>query len=425
MAVVPVLPLTDDVAIQRPGWRVPLIASLVCLSAIVVAQVAPEDNVDVLFQFQFAAQSSIAEAGTLLSSEDGTIYGTTSGGGDFGSGTIFRIDLHGRFEVLYSFPVGATPIGALTESESGTFYGLMRVEDGAGSPTSVFAFDGERALRRFYAFNNYPAGGSPVAGLTSGSDGFLYGTTIGAGTTGSIFRFDKHGAITVLHSLRMDGTEGAQPVGRLVESADGNFYGVTLGGGTHFAGAIFRVAPEGEFKVIHSFDPLKNGSHPAGGLTEAGGQFYGSLCASSKSHNNGLVFRLELDGKVSTVHAFSGAEGGCPVGELTSVAEGNSGYFSLLGVTRMGGPNGAGTLFRVSTRTGSLITVAGSARTGKSWSGSIAQGADGALYATTSTLEGRSGAVVRIRSRTSDRGLCDENITRTLHGPDTSLTEPN
>ena len=39
----------------------------------------------------------------LIQARDGRLYGTTRGGGEFGGGTVYSIDLTGNYRVLHSF----------------------------------------------------------------------------------------------------------------------------------------------------------------------------------------------------------------------------------------------------------------------------------------------------------------------------------
>jgi uncharacterized repeat protein (TIGR03803 family) len=72
----------------------------------------------------------------LLQATDGNFYGTTSGGGAYGGGTVFEITQAGKLSTLYSFCFGAgctapsTPNG-LVQATNGNFYGT------AGGGTSA------------------------------------------------------------------------------------------------------------------------------------------------------------------------------------------------------------------------------------------------------------------------------------------------
>ena len=69
---------------------------------------------------------------SLRQADDGTFYGTTSAGGLFDKGTLFRMDATGVVTSLHSFSGsadGARPFG-LVRASDGRFYG-MTSEGGA------------------------------------------------------------------------------------------------------------------------------------------------------------------------------------------------------------------------------------------------------------------------------------------------------
>ncbi len=78
-----------------------------------------------------------------MQGSDGNFYGTTSGGGTGGGGTIFKITSSGVLTLLYSFcgaiggcPNGAVPIGLLQGTDGG-FYGATD-EAGAYGDGTIF-----------------------------------------------------------------------------------------------------------------------------------------------------------------------------------------------------------------------------------------------------------------------------------------------
>jgi uncharacterized repeat protein (TIGR03803 family) len=65
----------------------------------------------------------------LLQATDGNLYGTTSKGGTYGGGTVFKITPSGTLTTLYSFcpqypcTDGDGPYSGLVQSRDGNFYG--------------------------------------------------------------------------------------------------------------------------------------------------------------------------------------------------------------------------------------------------------------------------------------------------------------
>jgi uncharacterized repeat protein (TIGR03803 family) len=57
--------------------------------------------------------------------------------------------------------------------------------------------------------------------------------------------------LTALH--RFTGPDGQAPAGGLTLGTDGNFYGTTITGGTYALGTIFRMTPAGTVTTLYSF----------------------------------------------------------------------------------------------------------------------------------------------------------------------------
>src|SRR4051812_35615479 len=55
--------------------------------------------------------------------------------------------------------------------------------------------------------------------------------------------------------------DGSDTYTGLVQGPDGNYYGVATGGGYYGNGAVFKVASDGTYTVLHSFAPT-DGVYP-------------------------------------------------------------------------------------------------------------------------------------------------------------------
>ena len=112
----------------------------------------------------------------------------------------------------------------------------------------------------------HSGGGTFQAGLTLGTDGNFYGTSVAGGTNahGYVFRITPSGTLTVLY---MFGAATDNLPGGLVQASDGNFYGTTLGGGTNGHGMLFRITPSGTLTTIYNFcaqSSCADGTAPSG-----------------------------------------------------------------------------------------------------------------------------------------------------------------
>jgi uncharacterized repeat protein (TIGR03803 family) len=230
------------------------------------------DAVTVLYTFSGQADGNFPAA-PLIQDADGNFYGTTSGGGANGYGTVFKLVVSGNSGVL-----------TVLHSFSGT--------DGNG----------------------------PVAGLLqSATDDYLYGTTSsgGASSDGVVFKVDTAGqTFSVLHSF--SGSDGLNPVAPLVQDADGNFYGTTWGGGdlacgTYYfdvgsnspypdvagCGTVFKMDSTGDVTVLHTFEEPQTGDGTApyaGLLLGTDGNLYGTTYSGGTSVYFGTVFRIGIPG---------------------------------------------------------------------------------------------------------------------------------
>ncbi len=140
-----------------------------------------------------------------------------------------------------------------------------------------------------YSFSNGTNdGGNPLAGLTVGSDGALYGTTDRGGVfgAGTVFRITTTGTFTLLHSFGATSTDGVAPHAPLLAANDGMLYGTTSTDPSGGAGSVFKISTAGVFTNIHSFGAdAADGSSPDGGLVQAAdGNLYGATTWEVPTH---------------------------------------------------------------------------------------------------------------------------------------------
>jgi uncharacterized repeat protein (TIGR03803 family) len=198
----------------------------------------------VVWSFGAFGDGEIPYAGLLDVS--GVLYGTTVQGGANGLGTVFALNSQtGEESVLWSFGSvgdGTFPFAGLIDI-GGVLYGSTS-GGGSGGYGTVFALNSQTSKETvLWSFGNAGDGVSPQAGLIY-IGGVLYGTTTGGGTHGggTVFSLNpKNGKEAVLWSFGSAG-DGVSPQAGLIKVGRA-LYGTTGGGGAHGAGTVFSLAP--------------------------------------------------------------------------------------------------------------------------------------------------------------------------------------
>ena len=268
----------------------------------------------------FDGRDGDSPVGGLIRDADGNLYGTTTGGGGggckIGCGTVFKLDKGGNRTLLYVFQGkngdGAFPTGTLLRDSAGTLYGATSVGGNYGYGT-IFKLDRSDHETVLHSFTNGADGGYPGGVIRDAAN--FYGSTAQGGNTpcnggqgcGIVFKLDKNGGDpVVLHQFT--GEDGAAPTGSLVQDSAGNLYGTTFYGGSNKGcqdqqnvgcGVVFKSDTTGFFSVLYRFDGIKHGGRPTGNLILDGdGDLYGTaLIGGAKTSacpsGCGLVFELK------------------------------------------------------------------------------------------------------------------------------------
>ena len=184
-----------------------------------------------------------------------TLYGTTETGGANGFGTVFALDLNSGVEtVLYSFGNGndgKIPVAGLTD-ENGTLYGTT-VGGGNHDAGTVFSLDprtrAEKVVYSFCSRHNCADGELPGASLVA-VKGTLYSTTYegGPGGCGTVYSINPDtDAETVLqsfckHPWKMGRKHGKNPEAPVTDLKD-TLYSTTFNGGAYYQGSVFSLKP--------------------------------------------------------------------------------------------------------------------------------------------------------------------------------------
>ena len=309
-----------------------------------VFKVATNGTLTILVSFSYT--NGFAPQAALTLGSDGSLYGATEGGGSGGLGTVFKVTTNGTLTTLASFSGtnGAYPAAALTVGNDGNFYGTTEDSSALGGGYglgTVFKVTTNGTLTKLVSFSN--TNGANPNGLTLGNDGNFYGTTGYGGSVsygyGTVFQVTTNGTLTRLYSFT-GGSDGAYPQAALTLGNDGNFYGTTDQGGSSGYGTIFQVTTNGTLTTLVSFSSWGPPQAQAALTLGSDGNFYGTTYYGG-STDNGTVFQVTTNGTLTTLVSFSNTNGASPNG----LALGNDGNF--YGTTTSGGSSGFGTVFRL------------------------------------------------------------------------------
>jgi uncharacterized repeat protein (TIGR03803 family) len=136
------------------------------------------------------------------------------------------------------------------------------------------------------------------------------------------------------------------------QASDGLLYGTTYLGGSRNLGTVYKVSTTGTFTNVYSFDNASQGGFlPYTGVTQLGaGDLFGTTLRGGPN-DAGTVYRLTLGGTLTTLASFDGGNGKNPEGRLAVGPDG-----ALYGTTLIGGADDRGTVYRVTT-SGTLTTL--------------------------------------------------------------------
>ena len=390
-------------------------AAIVLAMTIIAAPAAEAQTLSILHAFTGGRDGGEPYAGLTID-QAGNFYGTTSTGGA-GYGTVFKLNHSGSnwiLSTLYTFRGGgdgAYPYARLVFGPDGTLYGTTSgggYESGHGT---VFSLRPPRQPCRsvncpwtetvLYRFTGTDDGGNPGYGdLAFDAAGNIYGTTTGGGADcspyyncGVVFELSRSGGSwteSVLHSFSQSGNGGSIPYGGVILDSAGNLYGTTVIGGVDNGGVLFQLSQSGSGwteTVLHSFGGLNDGDGPVGGLImDRQGNLYGTTASGPGYQNVGTVYELQPSGGSWTYSilptSLSGFGG--PEDALTMDAAGN-----LYATSYGGGSSTYGNVFRLTPSGGSWTYTDlhdFNGHDGADPYGSVVLDAHGNVYGTTSSF---------------------------------------
>jgi uncharacterized repeat protein (TIGR03803 family) len=319
----------------------------------------------VLYSFTGGDDGAYPQAG-VIRDPAGNLYGTTLYGGTAQAGVVFKLSVTGQETVLYSFTGGADggyPASVVIRDSANNIYGTTQDGGATAGICSTYYYWGPGCGVVFklneagtetvlYTFTGLADGAFPYAGVTPSGAGFLYGTASAGGTTagtcggfggcGVVYKVDRAGTETVLHTFTGE-PDGSSPESGLIVDSDGNLYGTSFNGGNSAnLGAVYKLDAASEETVYAFAANIAKGTSPFGNgvIVDPAGDIYGATGGGTA--NDGLVYKLSPDGHETILHTFTGGADGVSPG---GVIRGPGG--TLYGTTGGGGTANAGVVYKL------------------------------------------------------------------------------
>lgn len=213
----------------------------------------------------------------LVNAGGGTFYGACQADGPDGHGSFFSITSAGTFTLIATLDaLGGYHVGwsALRYGADANLYGFT-ADNGFFCKITVPS-GAVTMLCDVQSSIPYAAFGSGGTNVCLASDGKFYCATnyttsppVGAGSCAQVISLTTAGTLSILHEMAADFSEGANFSGDLIEGSDGVLYGCSVGGGTSAIGVVFSCTKAGVYSVIHSFANSGDGDEAYGALVSA------------------------------------------------------------------------------------------------------------------------------------------------------------
>lgn len=238
--------------------------------------------------------------GSLLKTDNGILYGTTTYGGTNGQGVLFEwdpvTDTYTKKLDFSEIIKAGYPIGSLVRANNGKLYGM----------TGYVIYEWDPVTNTFTNKHIYDSNLYSTGSLVLADNGKLYGMTMEGGVgsccqggAGILFEWDTE---TDTFTKKMDfnrADNGRNPTDLLVRANNGKLYGMTSKGGEYDVGVIFEWNPAtNTFTKKLDFNGDENGSNPQGSLMRAdNGKLYGMAGGELKvvvCYLNGTRLRIAI-----------------------------------------------------------------------------------------------------------------------------------
>lgn len=208
------------------------------------------------YSYLSASPTGAYPSSGLTRDRQGNLLGVLPVGGTSGVGVLYKFDRRGVFSVVRNL-TGADqvyyPQGNLLIDRSGNIYGTTSQGGsfGGGTVYRIPAGGGAPAILHGFGDTTVKDGQYPIGGVTLDKAGNLWGVTSegGANSMGTIFKISSTGTYELVHSF--SGDDGEKPYGPLALDRKGVLWGTTQLGGAdapycadgYGCGVLFKVTP--------------------------------------------------------------------------------------------------------------------------------------------------------------------------------------
>ena len=264
-------------------------------------------NESLVYGFMGAADGGVPRYGDLIFDPSGNMYGTASQGGDTNNdGVVFEATRSGQNwteQPIYTFggsPDGSHPLNGVIMDSAGDLYGTTSAggQNGSGTVFELVSLNGSWAEQILYDFAT-GVGSYPVAGLISDNQGNLYGATAsgGSGGGGIIFELSPHSGTWIFNLLySFTGAAQCGPYASLNFDSQGNLWGTTYCDGATAQGNVFELTPAGggnwNYTDVYDFTGGNDGSQPIAKVVfDASGNAYGTASIAGE-HLAGTIWEI-------------------------------------------------------------------------------------------------------------------------------------
>src|SRR5262249_42741339 len=159
----------------------------------------------------------------------------------------------------------------------------------------------------------FPANGKHPHSLIQGFDGNFYGLTGDFGEAETVIKMTPEGTLT-----RLAIPDPLWVLNGPIQGSDSNLYGTAANGGKYGKGAVFRVTLNGALTTLVSFNGA-NGQRPFLIIRGRDDNFYGF--AYLNQYVDDIMFKVTPNGAITSLAIFTNAVDGHP----TSLVQGRDG----------------------------------------------------------------------------------------------------